>query len=78
MPIGRLTKFDKSRGFGFVEPDSEMGISTFCHISRLHLGGIRNPEVGDVLVYEVGEHNGKLCVVSCEPLKPRKRVDTDD
>lgn len=78
MPIGRIVRLYLERGFVFVEPDSEMGISTFCHISRLHIGGIRNPEVGDVLVYEVGEHKGRECVVSCEPLKPRKRVESDD
>jgi cold shock CspA family protein len=77
MPIGRIARFNTDRGFGFVEPDSEPGATTFVHISRLILAGIKNPKVGTPIIYEVGEHKGKPCVVSCEALKSWQ-VEVDD
>jgi cold shock CspA family protein len=77
LPIGRIVRFNTDRGFGFVEPDSEPGSTTFIHISRLNLAGIKDPKVGTPIVYETGMHNGRECVVSCEALRSWQ-VEVDD
>lgn len=78
MPIGRIVRFNTDRGFGYVRPDSESGPDVFIHISRLNMAGIKNPKVGTPIVYQVGEHKGRECVVDCEALKAWQRADTDD
>lgn len=78
MPIGRIVRFNKDRGFGFVEPDSEPGPSVFVHISRLFLAGIRDPKVGMPLAYEIGTHDGRECVIGVEALRGYQVADTDD
>lgn len=57
MYRGQLTKWDSSKGFGFIK-NSELGSDTFIHISALkHMS--RNPKQGDFIHFDVEEHKGK-------------------
>jgi cold shock CspA family protein len=69
LPIGRLIRWNDAKGFGFVRADSvERGEDVFIHRSVLLAANIRAPRLGDALIYEIGERQGKSLVVSCEAL----------
>jgi CspA family cold shock protein len=68
MPVGRLTRFNPVKCFGFVTPDSERGPDVFVHATVLKSAGIKDPRVGDALVYSVGMREGRECVLDCEAL----------
>lgn len=78
MPIGRLVRFNNEKKYGFVRPESERGPDVFIHISVLRSGGFKTPTVGEPIVFEVGNRDGKELVVSCEPLKAWQSDDSDE
>jgi cold shock CspA family protein len=77
MPIGRIQRFNSERGFGFVRADSEQLEDVFVHSSVLKSARIKDPKPGSPLIFEVGERNGKPCVISAEALKAWQ-IDSND
>ena len=59
MQRGTLARWNDDRGFGFIKPENSPQ-EVFLHISALPKG-IRRPQEGDIILYEVlQEQNGKL------------------
>ena len=64
MPNGTVKWFNKKKGYGFIEPDTENEKDVFVHISAVKEAGLFNLDEGDKLTYELetGE-NGKISAV---------------
>ena len=60
MGVGTLVWWSPDRGFGPIRADSD-GKDIFLHASALQEAGIHaiNVRIGQRLLYESGEHNGK-------------------
>lgn len=57
MYRGQLTKWDNTKGFGFIK-SSELKQDTFIHISALkHMS--RKPKQGDFIHFDIEQHKGK-------------------
>lgn len=57
MYRGKLTKWDNTKGFGFIKTP-ELSNDTFIHISALkHMS--RKPKQGDFIHFDVEQHQGK-------------------
>ncbi|MCA3055649.1 MAG: DUF1294 domain-containing protein [Burkholderiales bacterium] len=54
---GKITTWHDDKGFGFVTQNGG-GHKAFVHISSFH-GRARRPEIGDIIVYELGEDERK-------------------
>lgn len=56
--IGRLSRWDDAKGFGFIKPEGG-GADVFAHISVVR--GERRPQVGDQVMYVAGrDDQGRL------------------
>ena len=65
MPKGKVKWFNKTKGYGFIEPD-EADKDVFVHISAVKNSGMEDLEEGQELEFEIIENNGKT---SAENLK---------
>ena len=65
MPKGKVKWFNKTKGYGFIEPE-EGDKDVFVHISAVKNSGIEDLEEGQELEFEIVENNGKT---SAENLK---------
>ena len=65
MPKGKVKWFNKTEGYGFIEPD-EGDKDVFVHISAVKNSGMEDLEEGQELEFEIVENNGKT---SAENLK---------
>ena len=65
MPKGKVKWFNKTKGYGFIEPD-EGYKDVFVHISAVKNSGMEDLEEGQELEFEIVENNGKT---SAENLK---------
>ena len=65
MPKGKVKWFNKTKGYGFIEPE-EGDKDVFVHISALKNSGMEDLEEGQELEFEIVENNGKT---SAENLK---------
>ena len=65
MPKGKVKWFNKTKGYGFIEPE-EGDKDVFVHISAVKNSGMEDLEEGQELVFEIVENNGKT---SAENLK---------
>ncbi len=65
MPKGKVKWFNKTKGYGFIEPD-EGDKDVFVHISAVKNSGMEDLEEGQELEFEIVENNGKT---SAENLK---------
>lgn len=73
MPTGTVIRFDKRRGYGFIQPDDK-GEDVFVHQNNIIMEGFRYLEVGERVQFEmeVGEKGMKaVSVMLTEPRKPR-------
>ena len=65
MPKGKVKWFNKTQGYGFIEPE-EGDKDVFVHISAVKDSGMEDLDEGQELEFEVVENNGKS---SAENLK---------
>ena len=65
MPKGKVKWFNKTKGYGFIEPE-EGDKDVFVHISAVKNSGMDDLEEGLELEFEIVENNGKT---SAENLK---------
>ena len=65
MPKGKVQWFNKTKGYGFIEPE-EGDKDVFVHISAVKNSGMEDLEEGQELEFEIVENNGKT---SAENLK---------
>ena len=65
MPEGKVKWFNKTKGYGFIEPE-EGDKDVFVHISAVKNSGMEDLEEGQELEFEIVENNGKT---SAENLK---------
>ena len=65
MPKAKVKWFNKTKGYGFIEPE-EGDKDVFVHISAVKNSGMEDLEEGQELEFEIVENNGKT---SAENLK---------
>ena len=65
MPKGKVKWFNKTKGYGFIEPE-EGDKDVFVHISAVKDSGMEDLDEGQELEFEFVENNGKS---SAENLK---------
>jgi CspA family cold shock protein len=65
MPKGKVKWFNKTKGYGFIEPE-EGDKDVFVHISAVKNSGMEDLDEGQELEFEIVENNGKT---SAENLK---------
>jgi len=65
MPKGKVKWFNKTKGYGFIEPEGG-DKDVFVHISAVKNSGMDDLEEGQELEFEIVENNGKT---SAENLK---------
>ena len=65
MPKGKVKWVNKTKGYGFIEPE-EGDKDVFVHISAVKNSGMDDLEEGQELEFEIVENNGKT---SAENLK---------
>ncbi|MDC3033608.1 MAG: cold-shock protein [Candidatus Actinomarina sp.] len=65
MPKGKVKWFNKTKGYGFIEPE-EGDKDVFVHISAVKDSGMEDLDEGQELEFEIVENNGKS---SAENLK---------
>lgn len=74
MPTGTVVRFDRRRGYGFIQPDDQ-GEDVFVHQNNIQMEGFRFLDVGERVQFEmeVGEKGMKAVGVTLtEPRKPRE------
>ena len=65
MPKAKVKWFNKTKGYGFIEPE-EGDKDVFVHISAVKNSGMEDLDEGQELEFEIVENNGKT---SAENLK---------
>jgi cold shock CspA family protein len=76
---GSVVRFDRRRGYGFVQPD-DGGEDVFVHQNNINMEGFRFLQVGERVSYEleVGEKGMKAVGVALlEPRAPRPNREDD-
>ena len=66
MPKGKVKWFNKTKGYGFIEPE-EGDKDVFVHISAVKNSGMDDLEEGQELEFEIVENNGKTCLLYTSP-----------
>lgn len=77
MPTGTVVRFDRRRGYGFIQPDDQ-GEDVFVHQNNIQMEGFRFLDVGERVQFEmeVGDKGMKaVSVTLTEPRKPRPEGD---
>lgn len=59
MATGTVKWFNKTKGFGFIQPDSS-GNDVFVHITALTQAGLNDLKDGQRVSYELASNNGKI------------------
>jgi len=73
VPTGTVVRFDRRRGYGFIQPDDQ-GEDVFVHQNNIQMEGFRFLDVGERVQFEmeVGDKGMKaVSVTLTEPRKPR-------
>lgn len=58
MATGTVKWFNRSKGYGFIEPD-EGGSDVFVHISAVSKAGLTRLDEGQKVSYELATTNGR-------------------
>jgi len=73
VPTGTVVRFDRRRGYGFIQPD-DAGEDVFVHQNNINMEGFRFLQVGEKVSFELelGEKGSKaVSVALTEPRKER-------
>ena len=62
MQTGSVKWFNKTKGYGFVEP-SDKSRDVFLHISAVEAIGLSDLEDGQKITYTIESHKGKISAV---------------
>ncbi|RZN21122.1 cold shock domain-containing protein [Bradyrhizobium sp. Leo121] len=62
---GSIAHLNEEKGFLFVSRDDQPGVRVYCKYSVLRRAGVP-AEVGQRVVFEIGERGGRPCVVAIE------------
>ncbi len=64
MPIGKVKWFNKTKGYGFIQPE-DGSKDVFVHISAVERAGLSNLREGQKISYEIERgRNGKSSAVN--------------
>ena len=75
---GTVVRFDRRRGYGFVQPD-DGGEDVFVHQNNINMEGFRFLQVGERVTYELEVGEKGMKAVSVALLEPRAaRPQRDD
>lgn len=67
MLNGTVKWFNKTKGYGFIQPDNG-GSDVFVHISALERAGIATLNEGQKVSYELATNKGKTSAVNIKAL----------
>lgn len=67
---GTVVRFDRRRGYGFVQPD-DGGEDVFAHQNNINMEGFRFLQVGERVTYELEVGEKGMKAVSVALLEPR-------
>ena len=62
MQTGTVKWFDKTKGYGFVEP-SDKSRDVFLHISAVEAIGLNDLKDGQKISYNIESHKGKVSAI---------------
>ena len=69
MPNGTVKWFNKRKGFGFIEPETENEKDVFVHISAVEAAGMNTLNDGAKISFDLEtSKNGKEAAVNIQPL----------
>lgn len=74
LQVGKIIKFNKERGFGFIESE-DTKVEVFFHITDFPKGKL--PQIGERLTFNIRQHENKLKAVNIIRLDfPKKQPHT--
>lgn len=63
MNKGTVKWFNKTKGFGFIQPESG-GADVFVHISAVQAAGMKDLREGQAIAYELETHKGRSSAIN--------------
>jgi cold shock protein len=62
MPSGTVKRFNATKGYGFIQPDSGGGKAVFVHISAVEKAGLSDLREGAKVTFDIVPNKGKESV----------------
>jgi CspA family cold shock protein len=63
MNKGTVKWFNKTKGFGFIQPEAG-GADVFVHISAVQAAGMKELREGQTISYELETHKGRSSAIN--------------
>jgi CspA family cold shock protein len=71
VPQGSVVRFDRRKGYGFIQPE-DGGEDVFVHQNNINMEGFRYLQIGEKVTYELEVGEKGMKAVSVALLEPRK------
>jgi len=68
MPIGTVRRFDRKKGYGFIDAEDELGSDVFVHYSDILIDGYKVLEVGQRVEFELAETDRGFKATNVRPI----------